>query len=130
MPWPMRSGPTPIWANPELGLEEYRAFGLITGLLKKYGFQVESGQGGMPTAFVATYGTGRPVIGINAEYDCLPGLSQKCDVSHPDPVQDGAPGQGCGHNLLGTAAAFSAIALRHAIEKFGLGCTVKVLGSP
>lgn len=119
-----------IWANPELGLEEYRAFGLITGLLKKYGFQVESGQGGMPTAFVATYGTGRPVIGINAEYDCLPGLSQKCDVSHPDPVQDGAPGQGCGHNLLGTAAAFSAIALRHAIEKFGLGCTVKVLGSP
>lgn len=64
-----------IWANPELGLEEYRAFGLITGLLKKYGFQVESGQGGMPTAFVATYGTGRPVIGINAEYDCLPGLS-------------------------------------------------------
>lgn len=119
-----------IWANPELGLEEYRAFGLITGLLKKYGFQVESGQGGMPTAFVATYGTGRPVIGINAEYDCLPGLSQKCDVSHPDPVQDGAPGQGCGHNLLGTAAAFSAIALRHAIEKFGLDCTAKVLGSP
>ena len=119
-----------IWANPELGLEEYRAFGLITGLLKKYGFQVESGQGGMPTAFVATYGTGRPVIGINAEYDCLPGLSQKCDVSHPDPVQDGAPGQGCGHNLLGTAAAFSAIALWHAIEKFGLGYTVKVLGSP
>ena len=58
-----------IWAYPELGLEETRAFGILTGLLKKYGFAVESGQGGMPTAFVATYGTGHPVVGINAEYD-------------------------------------------------------------
>lgn len=119
-----------IWEHPELGLEEYRAFGLLTGVLKKYGFQVESGQGGMPTAFVATYGSGRPVVGINAEYDCLPGLSQKCNVAHPDPVQEGAPGQGCGHNLLGTTSVFSAVALRHAIEKFGLTCTVAVLGSP
>ena len=119
-----------IWEHPELGLEEYRAFGLLTGVLKKYGFQVERGQGGMPTAFVATYGSGRPVVGINAEYDCLPGLSQKCNVAHPDPVQEGAPGQGCGHNLLGTTSVFSAVALRHAIEKFGLTCTVAVLGSP
>lgn len=54
-------------------MEETRAFGILTGLLKKYGFAVESGQGGMPTAFVATYGTGHPVVGINAEYDCLQG---------------------------------------------------------
>ena len=119
-----------IWAYPELGLEETRAFGILTGLLKKYGFAVESGQGGMPTAFVATYGTGHPVVGINAEYDCLPGMSQKCDAAYPCPVQEGAPGQGCGHNLLGTTAVFSAVALRHAVEYFRIPCTIKVLGSP
>lgn len=119
-----------IWAHPELGLEEFRAFGLLTGLLKKHGFTVESGQGGMPTAFVGTYGSSGPVVGINAEYDCLPGLSQRADMARPCPVIDGAPGQGCGHNLLGTAAVLSAAALRYAAEEFQIPCTIKVLGSP
>ena len=98
-----------IWKHPELGLEEYYAFKLLTDALKKHGFHVETGQGGMPTAFVATYGSGKPVVGMNVEYDCLPGLSQKCDVAYPSPVQEGAPGQGCGHNLLGTTSVYSAI---------------------
>lgn len=119
-----------LWKNPELGLEEYRAFDKLTSLLKKYDFRVESGQGGMPTAFVATYGSGKPIVGINAEYDCLPGLSQKCEAPYPCPVIDGAPGQGCGHNLLGTTAVFGAIALRQAVAKFNVPCTIKVLGSP
>lgn len=121
-----------LWEHPELGLEEFHAFDLLTGLLKKNGFSVESGQGGMPTAFVAAYtwGTGGPVVGINAEYDCLPGMSQKKDVAYPCPVQEGAPGQGCGHNLLGTSAIFSAVALRYAAEKFQIPCTIRVLGSP
>lgn len=119
-----------IWKHPELGLEEYYAFNLLVNVLKKHGFEVETGQGGMPTAFVATYGSGKPVVGINVEYDCLPGLSQKCDVAYPSPVQEGAPGQGCGHNLLGTTAVYSAIALRHAVEKFEIPCTIKLLGSP
>lgn len=86
----------------------------------------------MPTAFVASYtwDTGGPVVGINAEYDCLPGMSQKKDVAYPCPVQEGAPGQGCGHNLLGTSAIFSAVGLRYAAEKFQIPCTIRVLGSP
>lgn len=121
-----------LWEHPELGLEEYRASGLLKGLLEKYGFTVESGQGGMPTAFIASYlsGNGTPVIGINCEYDCLPGLSQDKTKAYPCPLIEGAPGQGCGHNLLGTGAVFSAIALSVACREFGLDCTVKVLGSP
>ena len=119
-----------IWAYPELGLEETRAFGILTGLLKKYGFAVESGQGGMPTAFVATYGTGHPVVGINAEYDCLPGMSQKCDAAYPCPVQEGAPGQGCGHNLLGVACLGAALGMKAELEATGKEGTVVFYGCP
>ena len=65
-----------IWENPELSMQEYKSSALLEDLLEKHGFQVERGVAGMPTAFIATYGSGRPVIGINAEYDALPGLSQ------------------------------------------------------
>ena len=121
-----------IWEHPELGLEEYRASGLLKGILKKYGFTVEEGQGGMPTAFIATFsnGNGKPVIGMNCEYDCLPGLSQQKDKAYPCPVCEGAPGQGCGHNLLGTMSVYSAIALKAAAEQFDLSCTIKIMGSP
>ena len=119
-----------IWENPELGLEEYGAFNAITTLLKKYGFELETGIGGMPTAFIATYGSGHPVIGINVEYDCLPGLSQQKDKPYPCPVIEGAPGQGCGHNILGTAAVKAGVAVRKAIEEYGLTGTIKLFGSP
>lgn len=119
-----------IWAKPELGLEEFHASALLTSLLKEHGFSVEQGQGGIPTAFVATYGTGAPCIGINAEYDCLPGMSQRSDVPYPCPIQEGAPGHGCGHNLLGTTAVLAATALRYAMERYHLPGTVQVLGSP
>ena len=119
-----------IWENPELSMQEYKSSALLEDLLEKHGFQVERGVAGMPTAFIATYGSGRPVIGINAEYDALPGLSQDREKLEKCPVTPGAPGQGCGHNLLGTGGVKAAIAVRNALEKYGLTGTVKVLGAP
>ena len=119
-----------IWKNPELSMQEYKSSALLEDLLEKHGFQVERGVAGMPTAFIATYGSGRPVIGINAEYDALPGLSQDREKLEKCPVTPGAPGQGCGHNLLGTGGVKAAIAVRNALEKYGLTGTVKVLGAP
>lgn len=119
-----------IWAHPELSLHETNSSQLLEDILAKHGFAVEAGVAGMPTAFIATYGQGKPVIGINAEYDCLPGLSQEAGKSEHTPLIQGAPGHGCGHNLLGTAGVLGAIALRHAMEAQGLSGTIKVFGSP
>lgn len=119
-----------IWDNPELSMQEFRSSAVLIGLLEENGFTVEQGVAGMPTAFIATYGKGRPVIGINAEYDALPGLSQHEDVLDKKAKVNGAPGHGCGHNLLGTGGAKAAIAVKNAIEEFGLKGTIKVLGTP
>lgn len=83
----------------------------------------------MPTAFVGTYGSGKPVIGFSVEYDALPGLSQKV-LDHKEPVVESAPGHGCGHNLLGTGALMAATALKEAMRKYGLPGTIKVFGTP
>jgi aminobenzoyl-glutamate utilization protein B len=119
-----------IWAHPELGLEEYLAHKKITDILRKHGFSVESGLGGMPTSFVATYGTEGPVVGVNVEYDALPGLSQQSNVPYPNPVIDGAPGHGCGHNILGSTAVMAGVALRYALEEFKVKAVIKMLGCP
>ena len=119
-----------IWEHPELSMQEFESSKALMDLLEKYGFSVESGVAGMPTAFIATYGEGKPVIGINAEYDALPGLSQDGEKLEKSALIQGAPGQGCGHNLLGTGGVKAAIAVREAIEKFGLKGPVKVFGSP
>lgn len=119
-----------IWENPELSMQEYKSSNALQTLLKKHCFDVESGVAGMPTAFIATYGNGKPVIGINAEFDALPGLSQDSKELKKSEVKAGAPGQGCGHNLLGTGGVKAAIAVRYALEHFGLSGTVKVLGCP
>lgn len=119
-----------IWENPELSMQEYKSSAVLTELLEKNGFEVEKGVAGMPTAFIASYGEGRPVIGINAEYDALPGLSQDGEKLEKSPLIPGAPGQGCGHNLLGTGGVKAAIAVKNAIDKYGLKGTVKVIGAP
>ncbi|MBQ9015462.1 MAG: amidohydrolase [Firmicutes bacterium] len=119
-----------IWEHPELSLQEFESSAALIDLMKKNGFEVETGVAGMPTAFIATYGSGRPVIGISAEYDALPGLSQDGEKLEKCPVVPGAPGQGCGHNLLGTGGAKAAIAVKNAMEKFGLQGTVKLFGTP
>ncbi len=119
-----------IWENPELSMQEFKSSGALMDLLRKYGFEVEARVAGMPTAFIATYGRGKPVIGINAEYDALPGLSQDPDSLEKKARLNGAPGHGCGHNLLGTGGVKAAISMKSAIEKFGLKGTIKVMGSP
>lgn len=119
-----------IWEHPELGLEETEAVEVLCSVLEKYGFSVEKGVSGIPTAFIAVYGSGKPVIAYNAEYDCLPGLSQKAGATKKEPVIPGAPGQGCGHNLLGTAEILGAIALKEMMQERGLPGTIKIFGSP
>ena len=119
-----------IWENPELSMQEYKSSQTLINLLEKAGFEVEKAVAGMPTAFIASYGSGKPVIGINCEYDALPGLSQDREKLEKAPVKQGAPGQGCGHNLLGTAGVKAATAIKEVIEKFKLSGTVKVIGAP
>ena len=119
-----------IWENPELSMQEHKCSAALMDLLAKHGFEVEAGVAGMPTAFIASYGEGRPVIGINAEDDALPGLSQDGEKLEKCPVVAGAPGQGCGHNLLGTGGVKAAIAVKNAMEAFQLPGTVRILGTP
>jgi aminobenzoyl-glutamate utilization protein B len=119
-----------IWSYAELGLQEYKSSALLIDTLEREGFTVEKGLAGMPTCFVASYGSGQPVIGILAEYDALPMVSQKAFSVEHDAVVEGAPGHGCGHNMMGPAAAAAAIAVKRAIEKHGLSGTIKYFGSP
>jgi len=119
-----------IWSYAELGLQEFRSSKLLADTLEEAGFKVERGLAGMPTCFVATYGSGKPVIGLLGEFDALPMLSQKARVPVKDPIVDGAPGHGCGHNTMCTAAAAAALAVKEAIDKYGLKGTIKVFGSP
>ena len=119
-----------IWSYAELGLHEYKSSNLLADTLEEAGFNVERGVAGMPTCFVASFGSGKPVIGILGEYDALPMLSQKGRVPNQDPIVKGAPGHGCGHNKMGTAAAAAAIAVKNAMEKYGFKGTIKVFGSP
>ncbi len=119
-----------IWSYAELGLQEFQSSRLLIDTLETEGFTVEKGLAGMPTCFVASYGSAGPVIGILAEYDALPMLSQKAQTSRQDPLVPGAPGHGCGHNLMGAAATAAAIAVKRAMEEHKLQGTIKVFGSP
>ncbi len=119
-----------IWQYAELGLQEFRSSKLLADTLEEAGFTVERNLAGMPTCFVATYGSGKPVIGLLGEFDALPMLSQKGRVPKKDPVVEGAPGHGCGHNAMCTAAAAAAIAVKEAMIAHGIKGTIKVFGSP
>ena len=118
-----------VWEFAELGLIEHKSSALLVDELEKHGFQVERGIAGMPTAFVATWGSGRPVVGIIGEYDALPGLSQK-NVAWQEPLEEGKPGHGCGHNIYGTSGMASAIAVKKVMEKNGVKGAVKFFGCP
>jgi aminobenzoyl-glutamate utilization protein B len=119
-----------IWGYAELGLQEFDSSKLLADTLEAAGFTVERGLAGMPTCFVASYGSGRPVIGLLGEFDALPMLSQKGRVPQKDPVVEGAPGHGCGHNAMCTAAAAAAIAVKEAMDAHKIKGTIKVFGSP
>ena len=118
-----------IWEYAELGYVEFKSTKLLSDELESHGFKVERGVAGIPTAFVGTWGKGKPVIGVMGEYDALPGLSQKVSTIK-DPIEVGKPGHGCGHNIHGTSGLGGAIALRYAMEETGLKGTVKFFGCP
>ncbi|MFA1611073.1 amidohydrolase [Halobellus rubicundus] len=118
-----------LWEHPELALQETKSAELLATTLSEEGFEVDRGVGGMPTAFVATYGDEGPTVGILGEYDALPGLSQK-PVSHREPVAAGEPGHGCGHNLFGVGSLGAAVAVKEAIESGDLSGTVRYYGCP
>jgi len=118
-----------VWEFAELGLVEFKSSSLLADELEKHGFRVKRGIAGMPTAFMAEWGSGKPVIGIMGEYDALPGLSQK-PVPWKEPLVEGAPGHGCGHNIHGVSGLAAAIAVRYAMEKFGIKGTIRFYGCP
>jgi aminobenzoyl-glutamate utilization protein B len=118
-----------IWAYAETALRETRSAKALGDYAEQQGFQVERGVAGMPTAFVASYGVGRPIIGIMGEYDALPGLSQKAEPVR-EPYKAGAPGHGCGHNLFGAGSMGAAVAIKELIEAGELQGTIRFYGTP
>lgn len=118
-----------IWAAEETAFNEYQSSKLLSDYAEANGFKVERGVAEIPTAFVATYGSGSPVIGILGEFDALPGLSQN-KVPTKSPLHAGQPGHGCGHNLFGTASLGAAISIKEMMEQGKLKGTIKFYGTP
>jgi len=120
---------TEIWGHPQIALQEEFASALLAKELEEDGFSIEWGVGQMPTAFVATWGHGNPIIGFLGEYDALPGLSQIVSTAK-EPIEMGGPGHGCGHNLFGTACMGSVMALKRAMEQENIKGTIRFYGCP
>ncbi|MGA1379686.1 MAG: M20 family metallopeptidase, partial [Chitinophagaceae bacterium] len=118
-----------IWNYAELGYKEVKSSALLVETLRKEGFTLETGVAEIPTAFVATYGSGQPVIGILAEFDALPGLAQEA-VAEKKSIQGKAGGHGCGHHLFGTASVAAGIEIKKLIEQKKFSGTIKVYGCP
>ncbi len=118
-----------IWGYAEVGYKEYKSSALLQQTLKDNNFSVEEGVAGMPTAFVATYGSGKPVIGVLAEYDALPGLAQD-SLAVKTPIEGKSAGHGCGHNLFGTASVAAAIEIKKLMAAGKCTGTIRVFGCP
>ena len=118
-----------IWKAAETSLQEFKSSEYLINFAEQNGFTVEKGVAGIPTAFSATYGTGKPVIGILGEFDANAGISQKKQPTREARVPGGA-GHGCGHNLFGTASLGAAIAIKEQIEKGTLKGTIVFYGTP
>ncbi|NVK50936.1 MAG: amidohydrolase [Cyclobacteriaceae bacterium] len=118
-----------IWSNPELGYLESESSSLLQKTLSDAGFSIQAGVAGIPTAFVAEYGSGYPVIGIMAEFDALPGVSQQASPFR-EPVVEGGAGHACGHHLFGTASVAAGIAVKDWMIANGTKGTIRVYGTP
>lgn len=119
-----------IWEYAETAFVEYQSMNELCTILEAEGFAVERGIGGVETAFSGTYGSEGPVIGLLGEYDALFGLSQVACVKEKKSLQEGAPGHGCGHNLLGVGSLAAAIAVKEYLQETGLPGTVIYYGCP
>ena len=118
-----------IWEAAEVAFREDKSAEYLIEYAEANGLIIERGLAGMPTAFTASYGKGKPVIGIIGEFDALPGLSQTT-APYRDKLIEGGAGHGCGHNLFGTASLGAAIAIKELIEKGSIEGTVKFFGTP
>lgn len=118
-----------IWEHAEVGYKEFRSSELLKSELRSASFRIEENIAGIPTAFTASYGSGKPVIGILGEYDALPGLSQDA-IPEKKAIRAGAPGHGCGHNLFGAASAFAAITIRDYLAEKKIPGTIRFYGTP
>ena len=118
-----------IWQHPELGYLEQQSSALLAAELEANGFKVERGVAGIPTAFVASFGSGRPVVAVLGEYDALPGMSQAA-LPEQKALAAGAPGHACGHNLFGPGALAAAVAARQWLESTKSPGTVRFYGTP
>ncbi len=118
-----------IWEYAEVGYQEVKSSARLRGALEAAGFAVETGLADIPTSFVASYGKGEPVIGILAEFDALPGVSQM-DVPERMPVPGGNAGHACGHHLFGTGSVAAAITVKEWLEDTGSQGTIRLYGTP
>jgi aminobenzoyl-glutamate utilization protein B len=118
-----------IWGFAELGYHENKSSTLLQDQLKQAGFSIQAGVADQPTAFIASYGSGKPVIAILGEFDALPGLSQQA-IATREAVVSGAPGHGCGHNLLGAGAALAAVAVKDYMAEHHVAGTLRYYGTP
>ncbi len=118
-----------IWDLAEVGYQEVESSGALQEHLREAGFEVETGVAGMPTAFVATYGSGGPVVGLLAEFDALPGINQDA-VPERQPIEGKAAGHACGHHLFGMGSVAAAIATKEWMTSTGAEGTIRVYGTP
>ena len=118
-----------IWSFAEVGYQEQKSSALLQSQLRAAGFEVKAGVADIPTAFVASFGSGKPIIGIVGEFDALPGLSQKA-VPTRDAIVTGDPGHGCGHHLFGTASTAAAIAVKEWLQANRKSGTIRFYGTP
>jgi aminobenzoyl-glutamate utilization protein B len=118
-----------IWANAETALKEYKSAKELADYAEAQGFKVTRGVAAMPTAFIAEYGSDKPIIGILGEYDALPGISQKAQATQ-EPLVEGAAGHGCGHNLFGAGSMGAAVAIKELIQQGKLKGTIRFYGTP
>ena len=118
-----------IWEAAETAFEETESSKILSDYAEQQGFTVERGVAEMPTAFVATFGSGKPVISVLGEFDALPGISQKAKPTK-DPLVEKGNGHGCGHNLFGAGSLGAAVAIKELIESGKIKGTVKFFGTP
>ena len=119
-----------VWEVPELYFHEKKSAAILIQALKEEGFEVQEGVDGMPTAFIGTWGSGKPIIGILGEFDALTSLSQEAGVWEHREIVPGGPGHGCGHNALGSGAMAAAAAAKDYMERYGLSGTIRYYGCP
>lgn len=118
-----------IWAFAETAMQEHQSAKVLADYAEAEGFKVERGVAEIPTAFIASYGSGKPIIGIMGEFDALPGLSQKA-LPTKEALNKGEPGHGCGHNMFGPGSLGAAIAIKELIKAGKLKGTIRFYGTP